>query len=431
VLGVPGRVYVQELPGGSPQPLTPHLPEVHSVAWSPDGRWLAYVEGNFAFVFGTIWFANEASSSIMIVSADGGEPRPVTANAGHVNTSPTWGPDGRTLFWISNREGTRDIYRARLSGSGEPADPPLRLTTGLDAHGVSLDGEGTRLAYTSLHSPSNIWVIDVPRGGPVSISRARPVTAGSQTIEGVDVSADGEWLVFDSNRGGNYDVYRMSATGGEAVRLTTDPAGDHMPRWSPDGSAIVFHSLRAGHRDVYTIGADGTGETQRTNDPAEEVDSDWAGADAVVYGYFSPDTVQLHHLTLRDGTIRRLPYGEFVRGSPDGAAICYTEPTRGLNVLDLASGDARLLVRSDRVRDGPQYCAWGPDSRTIYYLSSGPPRWSIWSIPARGGRPTMLVDFDDPTRTHTRYGFTTDGRRFYLTLGSHESDVWVMELEER
>ena len=46
----------------------------------------------------------------------------------------------------------------------------------------------------------------------------------------------------------------------------------------------------------------------------------------------------------------------------------------------------------------------------------------------RGRREPVLVDFDDPTRQHTKYGFTTDGRVFYFTIGAPESDVWVAEL---
>jgi hypothetical protein len=41
------------------------------------------------------------------------------------------------------------------------------------------------------------------------------------------------------------------------------------------------------------------------------------------------------------------------------------------------------------------------------------------------------VQFDDPARQPARYGFATDGRTFYFTIGSNESDVWVMELERR
>jgi hypothetical protein len=49
-------------------------------------------------------------------------------------------------------------------------------------------------------------------------------------------------------------------------------------------------------------------------------------------------------------------------------------------------------------------------------------------MPARGGPSRVLVRFDDPAHQPTRYGFRTDGRMFYLTMGSQESDVWVAEL---
>jgi hypothetical protein len=49
-------------------------------------------------------------------------------------------------------------------------------------------------------------------------------------------------------------------------------------------------------------------------------------------------------------------------------------------------------------------------------------------VPAGGGVSRVLVRFDDPAHQPTRYGFRTDGRRFYLTMGSQESDVWVAEL---
>lgn len=40
-----------------------------------------------------------------------------------------------------------------------------------------------------------------------------------------------------------------------------------------------------------------------------------------------------------------------------------------------------------------------------------------------------LLEFDDPNRQPTRYGFTTDGDKLYLTLGAHNSDIWVLDLE--
>jgi WD40-like Beta Propeller Repeat len=94
-------------------------------------------------------------------------------------------------------------------------------------------------------------------------------------------------------------------------------------------------------------------------------------------------------------------------------------------------GPSRLLV--DNVKDGAEafYPAWSPDGATLYYLTRRPAGWAIRAIPTRGGESRDVVLFDDPARQPTRYGFATDGRTFYLTVGSNESDIWVMELEHR
>jgi Tol biopolymer transport system component len=75
--------------------------------------------------------------------------------------------------------------------------------------------------------------------------------------------------------------------------------------------------------------------------------------------------------------------------------------------------------------------AWAPDGSKLYYLTRSPKGWSIRSVRAAGGASTVLVNFDDPTRQQTKYGFCTDGKVFYLTIGSPESDIWVADLERR
>ena len=54
------------------------------------------------------------------------------------------------------------------------------------------------------------------------------------------MTPDGQWLVFDSDRGGNADIYRMRLPGGTPEQLTTDPRDDFIPRWSADGREIAF-----------------------------------------------------------------------------------------------------------------------------------------------------------------------------------------------
>jgi hypothetical protein len=64
-------------------------------------------------------------------------------------------------------------------------------------------------------------------------------------------------------------------------------------------------------------------------------------------------------------------------------------------------------------------------------MALSPKGWSIRSVPPAGGASTLLVDFDDATRQHTKYGFCTDGKVFYFTIGAPESDIYVADLERK
>jgi serine/threonine-protein kinase len=406
-----------------------------SPAWSPDGTRLAVVSGNAAFAFGTGYLGNTGTSSIWIVPVAGGPPLRITDDE-HLNASPQWSSNGRTLFWVSDRGGSRDIYRLTLDRRGRPVAPAQRLTTGLDVHGISLAADGTHLAYSSFRSYSNIWSIAVPPTSAVSAATARPLTTGDQTIEDVDVSPDGRWLAFDSDRSGNPDLYTMPTSGGEPLRLTTDSAGDFSAAWSHDGRRIVFHSLRNGNRDIFTVNADGTGLVQRTSAPGQQLDPDWGPGDSsLVFEDDADDarTVGFSVLSLSAANDAPRPlgvHGDFAVWSPTGEWIAYHAPD-GLRLVAPAGGPSRLLV--DNATDGAEafFAAWAPHGQTVYYLTRRATGWAVRSVPVTGGNARTLVHFDDPARQPTRYGFATDGRTFYFTLGSNESDVWVMELQHR
>ncbi len=100
-------------------------------------------------------------------------------------------------------------------------------------------------------------------------------------------------------------------------------------------------------------------------------------------------------------------------------------------MLSLQSGESWLIAGITEEYGEPLFAAWASDGQTLYYVAKGARGSSIHTVPAIGGPSRLLVHFDDPVRQHTRYGFATDGRTFYFTMGSHESDVWVAELERR
>jgi len=96
---------------------------------------------------------------------------------------------------LAGSRGALDVYHQAIDGTGNPSGRPQRLTTGLNAQGISLSRDGTRLAYTVLNYRSNIFAASIASDStPATAIRA--VTDENQTIETVDVSADGRWLVF-------------------------------------------------------------------------------------------------------------------------------------------------------------------------------------------------------------------------------------------
>jgi Tol biopolymer transport system component len=79
----------------------------------------------------------------------------------------------------------------------------------------------------------------------------------------------------------------------------------------------------------------------------------------------------------------------------------------------------------------PELALWSPDSRTIFYKAFDEEGGSsLWSVDAAGGPPRILVRFDD-ARPSSRPEFATDGKRFFFTLGTRQSDVWAMQLRIR
>ena len=82
-------------------------------------------------------------------------------------------------------------------------------------------------------------------------------------------------IAFTSYRDGNSEIYTMNADGTAQTRLTTNPASDGDPEWSPDGQKIAFTSNRDGNSEIYTMNADGSGVTRLTNDPAGDSGPDW------------------------------------------------------------------------------------------------------------------------------------------------------------
>jgi Tol biopolymer transport system component len=248
----------------------------------------------------------------------------------------------------------------------------------------------------------------------------------------VAVSPDERWLAFDSNVSGNSDIYKIRVEGGEPQQLTRDPADDFSPAWSPDGSEIAFHSFRNGTRDVFVMSADGTRvQTVVASPRRQERQASWSPDGRSMNFSVMPDSVfVVARAGAGWGSPRFFRKGLLGAWSPDGKTIAVVaEDLKGIDLSPVDATQLTITAVREAAGDQIQGLAWSRDSRLVYYgWVGGDGTTSIWGVPAAGGARRQLLHFTDPARQLYRGFIAVDSRHVYLSIGSRESDVWVMEL---
>jgi Tol biopolymer transport system component len=196
--------------------------------------------------------------------------------------APTWSPDGRTIAFEGLRGGRQDIWVSRTDGT---AGRRLTDDAAVDAH-PSWSPDGRRIVFASDRgSTTDLYVMDAD-GSNVQVLYAGPFADLDPVW-----SPDGRWVALASASAqacvvgdGNcaYHVWVVKADGSGVEQLTSGPAHDLDPVWSPDGTRIAFASDRDGDFDIYVVDVeDGTIE-QVTNDPGADRMLTWGDRPAGV-----------------------------------------------------------------------------------------------------------------------------------------------------
>jgi Tol biopolymer transport system component len=437
-------LYLYSIADGASAQLRVSALEPHSPRWSPDGGTIAFVSDNSASVFGTDGFANIAPSAIWIVSADGSNERQVTDKAG-VNTSPVWAGDSRSLLYLSDRDGARALYQVALPEADQGLPSP-RFLTNLNAHTVSRSVDGDKLIYSELVISNNIWALPIPSGVPTPVAPAldlaTPITHGNQMIEAIDVSSDGQWLLFDSNRSGNQDIYKLylgQEAIGEPIRLTFDSAADFSPTWSPDDQEIAFHSLRTGDRDIWSMSADGLEKQPVTSDSTEERWPDWSpDGNKMAFVSDRASRWQVYTVSRRARGFdwsepEQVTYdvGWFPRWSPNDELIAYTTEDAPVYTIALLTASSKDSTTCDLGELDGLYPVWAPDASRIYFKGTSAENVGIWSIKPDCSDITLLVSFKDlSSNGYPRTEFAVSDTHFYFTLRELASDIKTLELRD-
>ncbi len=425
----PRVLVVHPGPGASP---------LHSLAWSPDGRRLAYVSGNLSWLTS----ANVDVATVWVADLDKGTAHLVSGND-HLNVSPAWFDDRHVLF-VSDRDGPRAVYAVEVGPDGARGEP--RAIPGLsDPHTISYSAASGRLAFSRFTTRQNIWSFPLGRTAPLSIRDGTPVTAGNHLIEEHDISPDGKSMVFAGSFSGNLDLYRMPLGGGDVIALPSTPGSEGGPAWSPDGKEIAFYTMdSAGARQIWVMPADGGAPTRLTSGPELKHLTRWrpdglavtysqsAGGetrpfivtrDSVGGAWRAPRQLTTFRANVMDWApdgrsfVSSAVAGDFVDVAPDGRTSLRAWP----------AARAMRLERGTPLR-------FSRDGRTVYGVgTSADGRRGIWALPASGdGAPRLVVAFDDPAfipLVGTGNLLTVGPDRLYLSIGQYESDIWAATLK--
>ena len=421
------------------------VPVAHSLAWSPDDRWVAVVSGNAEFVFHRLGNLGPSALFLFPVRCSVATCAPVQlVPPTSLNVSPAW-LDAARLVFVSNRAGPRDLYAVRVSPSGTVLDAPVPLTAGHDMHTVTAASDGRTLAYSVFRQDSNIWSLDISSGTPRRLADATRITSGQQTVEGLELSPDGRWLVFDANRTGQQDIYVVSSDGGEPERVISTPEDKFHPTWSPDGSTLAFHTFHNGVRRAAIAPARGGAvRLLRPEGPVREEHTPVWTRDGQGLVYFRTFMNGAELYTVRrtsDSTWsaeRQLTQhgGMWPSFSADGSRMTYIATPGVVRVMDreLDEATSRVVLDVAAPNSGGVF-AWtsviSPDGNTVLVKGVDQAGAGFWSVPVAGGSPRLLARLDDARRSSPRPEFSSDGRRIFFLVTERDADVWSARLEGR
>ncbi|MGN6532632.1 MAG: TolB family protein [Ginsengibacter sp.] len=171
--------------------------------------------------------------------------------------APNWSSDGKNLIF---NDFAGVMYRFNLESKTVTPINTGNVIRNNNDHVISFDGKMLGLSNQEKNlGGSIIYTVSIEGGEPKRIT-----PKGPSYLHGW--SPDGKQLVFCGDRNGEFDVYKISALGGNEIRLTQTKGLDDGPEYTPDGKYIYFSSVRSGLMQIWRMKPDGSDQEQITND---------------------------------------------------------------------------------------------------------------------------------------------------------------------
>ncbi|HSB13984.1 MAG TPA: protein kinase, partial [Bryobacteraceae bacterium] len=390
----PPSLYLLSVESGEKRRLTAPPPGAGdgTPAFSPDGRHLAFGRNSIGDVseLYVLDFAEDFSPR--------GEARQLTSLK-LSSFSPAWTADGREIVFSSTSlvGAFYELWRVPVTRSGVPRRLQFPGEQGVRP---AISRAGNRLAYVRRYSDRNIYRLEVP-------SARRGVSAPLSLISSTgddylpQYSPDGRRIAYVSARSGRPEIWVCASDGSNAVPLTSMRATVvGPPQWSPDGEQIVFDSNLEGKYEVYVIGARGGRPRRLTNHPASNDLGSWSRDGRWVY--FASNRTgrsETYRIPAGGGQAEQVTRngGFSAFESPDGSSV-YFWRGGGVYRIRKTGGEETEILAEKSI--GPFGFALG--RKGIYYFreaywedAQAPPEGIAWRqlqyLPFDGGTPATIT----------------------------------------
>ncbi len=389
---------------------------------SPDGKTIAYQAGYFG------------KRDIFLRRVGGRNPVNLTESNDGEDIEAAFSPDGERIAFRSSRDG------GGIFVMGATGESVRRLTDFGYSPAWSPDGKQIVCATEGVidimarSTTSQLWIIDVETGAKKMLYKGDAVHP--------HWSPHGSRIAFWglSGEGGQRDISSVSVKGGDAIKLTTSPAVDWSPTWSPDGKFVYFSSSRGGSLNLWRVPVDETSGKAMADPTPVTSPSLWSG-----YLAISQDGKYLTYTSLeRRSNIQKLAFDpkteaisgslipvtqgskvyDFPEVSPDGQWVTFRSVGNQEDIYVIRSDGKELRkLTDDTFRDrGPN---WSSDGKRIVFYSDRTGRYEFWSINADGSGLQQLTKLAGRSLWFPRY--SPDGSHL---LGFNEADTVVFDVSK-
>ncbi|MEK6337558.1 MAG: LpqB family beta-propeller domain-containing protein [Acidobacteriota bacterium] len=379
-------------------------------SWSPDGKAIASSMGSYAGGF---------HLTVGYVEVETGEQHEVNTKKFFDVGRVSWLADGSGVLVNAGEQGAAISQIWQIS---YPSGDAKAITHDLnDYAGTSLSADSKSLVTVQFNVTSNIWIAPA-----TDLAHGRQITSGQLEGErGVAWTPDNR-IVYTSLASGNLDLWIMNADGTSQKQLTSDPKPDDGPEVSPDGRYIIFNSERGALPSIWRMDIDGGNLKQITNQEDYLLDITPDGS-SIIFSSWRTTRQTLWKTSIDGGEAVQISNLFITRGSlsPDGKSFaCWyrdekpNSPDR-LIVLPIAGGAPTHTFDMPPTASGTP--SWSPDGKAIVIYDRRTGTFNLWSQPLDGGPMKQLTDFK-PDGVFAR-DLSPDKKTMALSRGTITSDV--------